>query len=88
MGYGLARGSFSTHDTLVYESISNFFSINYKAQHPRLIVRAQINPQIFLMLLNWKKSIQQPKLFSKGPLLECIIEVQSEIIKFNENHKC
>ena len=88
MGYGLARGSFSTHDTLVYESISNCFSINYKAQHPRLIVRAQINLQIFLMLLNWKKSIQQPKLFSKGPLHECIIEVQSEIIKFNENHKC
>ena len=35
---GLARGPLSTHDTLVYESISNCFSINYEAQHPRLTV--------------------------------------------------
>ncbi|EKB47173.1 hypothetical protein B879_04234 [Cecembia lonarensis LW9] len=35
---GLVRGPFFTHDTLVHESISNCFSINYDAQHPRLTV--------------------------------------------------
>ena len=88
MGDGLARGSFSTHDTLVHKSISNFFSMNHEPQHPRLTVNALINPQIFLMSLSWKKCIRQPKLFSNGPLHECIEEIQLEIIKFHENHKC
>ena len=61
MGYGLARGPFLTHDTLAHKSISNCFSMNYKAQHPRLTVRAQINPQIFLMSLNWIRAYNNPK---------------------------
>ena len=86
---GLVRGPFSTHDIFVHESIFQLLFTNYDAQHPKLTVIALINHRIFLYSLNWMKCMQQPKSFSKkSPLHECMIGVQSEIIKFHENHKC
>ena len=60
MGYGLARGSFFTHDTLAHKSISNCFPMNYEAQHPKINRDAQINPQIFLESLNWMNACDNP----------------------------
>ena len=69
MDDGLVRGFFSTYDMHANESISNYYFKNYERQCPKLTVTSLVNPQIFLVLLDWMTSFDNPKHSSKVPYM-------------------